>query len=163
VRRFVIAALSVLLVVLVPVVASATSTPEPRCAANKLAATFAHVPGSDATGQELYRLAIRTRGASCALPGDITLQLLSADGAAVPTRVSGRITAKRVTPSGTKIYLELSPDLYGPGEPASGPCERVAHQLRVRTAVGTLVAPVTPPTPVCHHGAMTVISAREVQ
>jgi hypothetical protein len=160
VRRFAIIRVSVLALAIVPAaVAMGAPAPEPRCSAGELAATFSYVPDSNATGHELYRLRIVDRTGACTLKGKVKLQLLAASGTAVPTHVSGSIAAKTVTSAGTKIDLELSPDLYGPGEPASGPCEPVAHRLRVTTSAGRITAPVTPATPVCRHGAMTVINA----
>jgi hypothetical protein len=104
-------------------------------------------------------------GASAPAPKRCTAGELAAtfahDGSPVATHVSGSIVVRTVTSAGTKIYLELSPDLYGPGEPATGPCEPVAHRLRVTSSAGRTVAAVTPPTPVCRHGAMTVINAGE--
>jgi hypothetical protein len=159
VRRFATISLAVLALAVVPAaVATGAGAPAPRCSVSELAATFSYVPDSNATGHELYRLRIVHRGGTCTLKGKVKLQLLAANGSAVPTHVSGSIAPKTVTSAGTKIDLELSPDLYGPGEPASGPCEPVAHRLRVTTSAGRIIAPVTPPTSVCLHGAMTVIS-----
>jgi hypothetical protein len=162
-RRFAMTWLAGLAVAALPAsLAAGASAPAPkRCTAGELAATFAHVPDSDATGHELYRLRIVTHAGTCALKGRLKLQLLAADGSPVATHVSGSIVVRTVTSAGTKIYLELSPDLYGPGEPATGPCEPVAHRLRVTSSAGRTVAAVTPPTPVCRHGAMTVINAGE--
>ena len=163
-RRFALVALALLVAgALSDGLASGAPASVARCEASTLSASFAHVRDSDATGHELYRLRIATHTDACVLPGNVTLQLLGANGADLPTRVFGAIRLNTVTSAGATIDLELSPDLYGRGEPASGRCEPVAYRLRVRTSVGTLVAPVRPPTPVCLHGAMAVISAGDVR
>lgn len=71
----------------------------------------------------------------------------------------GGLTAVRVVlrPGGrAKATARFSPDIPGPGEQADGPCERTAYRVRVTPPPGggTLIAPVTPPTPVCEHGHM---------
>ena len=54
--------------------------------------------------------------------------------------------------------LRFSPDVPGPGESTSGPCEQTAHTVRVTLASpghGSLSGPISPPTAVCEHGSMT--------
>ena len=152
-------AASVVASVFVSAFASASAAAAPRrCAVTDLRATFSHVPDSDATGHTLYALRIVSRGGSCVLVGDAKLQLLGARGQSLPTDLLGRITPGTITRSGFAADLELSPDLFGPGEPENGPCEPTAERLRLTTSAGQLTAAVTPPTPVCERGRMRVIS-----
>ena len=136
----------------------ASAAPRP-CSIAGLHTSFSYVPGSNATGHELYRLRIATSGSTCTLAGTVAVELLGAAGRRLPTRLHGRIAPGTITPAGRGVDLELSPDLYVPGEPASGPCEPTAHRIRLLTAAGRVAAPVTPPTPVCAFGSLTVIHA----
>jgi hypothetical protein len=56
-----------------------------------------------------------------------------------------------------RATARFSPDVPGPGEQVTGPCERTSTGLRVApSGGGTLVAPITPATPVCEHGGMSL-------
>jgi hypothetical protein len=151
--------LLVLAAVLAATLATGTAAAAGPCSVAGLRASFSYVPGSNATGHELYRLRITTSGSPCTLEGAVTLELLGAAGRRLPTRLHGRIALGTITAAGRGVELELSPDLYASGEPARGPCEPAARRIRVRTAAGVLGAPVTPPTPVCAFGSLTVIHA----
>jgi hypothetical protein len=52
----------------------------------------------------------------------------------------------------------FSPDIPGPGEPQTKQCEPTAYKVRIGVPPGggSVVGPVTPPTPVCLHGSMVV-------
>jgi len=56
------------------------------------------------------------------------------------------------------LTARFSPDIPGPGEPQTGrACEPTATKLRVVVSGGgTLLAPISPPTPVCEHGSLQV-------
>ena len=56
-------------------------------------------------------------------------------------------------------FARFSPDVPGQGEPVTAKqCEPTAFEVRVTPPPGggTLVAPVSPPTPVCEHGGMSL-------
>lgn len=129
------------------------------CPAGSLRATYTLVFGSNATGHVEYLLTIANRSANraCALTAPPALTLLGAHGQTLPTQArfspahSYRVTLARG--QWAQATAELSPDLAGPGEPARGNCEAVAHALRIRVAAGAVRAPMDP-TPVCQKGAM---------
>ena len=145
-----------------------TTTPAPAatpaCTGSSLAGTFAGIPGSAGAGNISYRLtATNTSNAACFVSGLPQLQLLDAQGGALPTSVTaaqpGRATAAKIVlqPSASATSdARFSPDVPGVGEGQAGqPCEPVAHQLQVTaTGGGTFVVPITPPTSVCEHGSL---------
>jgi Protein of unknown function (DUF4232) len=140
---------------------SATVNP---CVASQLAASFRVVPGSAGAGNIVYALRLRNRtGRTCFVSGLAGLRLLGKTGRALPTRVI------RVLPPGLKVVrvvlrpgraakadARFTPDVPGPGEPVTSQCEPTAYRIRVTPPPGggTLVAPISPPTPVCVHGAI---------
>jgi hypothetical protein len=133
------------------------------CAASQLGGTFAAVPNSAGAGNIVYALRLRNRSrAVCAVPPLGGLTLLDAAGRPLPTHAARarpgqpRAVAVRLAPGTSAVATaRFSPDVPGPGEPVARPCERTAHSLRVTLRRGAaVVARVTPPTPVCEHGAM---------
>ena len=97
------------------------------------------------------------------------MTLLDAAGHKLPTSQSfagrpGMLTAVMVplTPGkGTAtLTARFSPDVPGPGEPVAGrQCERTAYKLRVApSGGGSVVVPISPPTPVCEHGGLQLTS-----
>jgi hypothetical protein len=141
------------------------STTESACAAKSLAGKFLVVPGSPGAGNILYTVQLRNRSSyTCFVSGIPGLRLLGRTGKALPTHVSpahpGAMTAVKVAlrPGGyAAATARFSPDVPGVGEGHPGPCEPVAHKLRITpTGGGTLVGPVSPPTSVCEHGGMTL-------
>ncbi len=137
------------------------------CRGSMLAGTFRAVRGSAGAGNISYRLALRNSStAACFVTGVPTLTLLDSRGKALPTssRFAGRpgmLTAVMVplAPGHTAhLTARFSPDVPGPGEPVTGrTCERTAYKIRVVTSGGgATLAPITPPTPVCEHGTMTL-------
>ena len=145
-----------------------TTTPPPAaapaCTGSSLGGTFAGIPGSAGAGQISYRLTVtNTSNAACFVTGMPQLQLLDAQGAALPTSVTaaqpGQATAAKIVlqPSASATSdARFSPDVPGVGEGQAGkPCEPVAHQLQVTAnGGGTFVVPITPPTSVCEHGSL---------
>ncbi len=145
-----------------------TTTPPPAaapaCPGSSLGGTFAGIPGSAGAGQISYRLTVtNTSNAACFVTGMPQLQLLDAQGAALPTSVTaaqpGQATAAKIVlqPSASATSdARFSPDVPGVGEGQAGkPCEPVAHQLQVTAnGGGTFVVPITPPTSVCEHGSL---------
>lgn len=143
---------------------SATTAAAP-CVGTMLSGTFRLVSGSAGAGNVVYALRLRNRSqATCFVSGLARLRLLGRAGTPLPTRVvpafRGGLTAVRVVlrPGAVaKATARFSPDVPGPGEPvAGGQCEPTAYRVRVTTPPGggSLLAPVTPPTPVCEHGTL---------
>ncbi len=139
----------------------------PPCVAAQLAGSFRVVPGSAGAGNIVYALHLRNRSTrTCFVSGLPGLRLLAKTGRALPTHVTPAfrpgLTAVRVVlrPGGVaRADARFSPDVPGPGEPATAKqCEPTAYRVRVTPPPGggTLIAPISPPTPVCVHGALSL-------
>lgn len=135
------------------------------CKAGSLTGKFIYVPNSLGAGNELYTLQLRNASKStCFVTGIPGLRLVGKTGKLLPTHAvplhPGAMTAVKVTlkPGGyAAATARFSPDVPGTGEGHPGNCEPVAYKIRISPAGGgTLVGPVTPPTPVCEHGGMTL-------
>jgi hypothetical protein len=137
------------------------------CTASQLGGSFTVIPGSPGAGNISYLLRLRNRSAkTCFVSGLAQLRLLSNNGRPLPTKVvpvfRPGLTAVRVVlrpGRSAKAEARFSPDIPGPGEPQTrGPCEPKAYRLRITPPPGggTLVGPVTPPTPVCEHGTISL-------
>jgi hypothetical protein len=139
--------------------APAPSVTAGPCLAQQLRATYSFVPGSNATGHVEYILTVtnRSASASCAFPAPLRLTLLGRGGKPLPTTTHvapGRSYEVVLAPGQwAQATAQLSPDLFGPGEPGRGNCEPTARALRVGLGHATVEAPMDP-TPVCQHGAM---------
>ena len=140
-----------------------------ECRGDDLSGAFRGVPGSAGAGSITYTLTLTNAGSTtCYVSGIPQLQLLDADGGAVPTSVSaehpGQATAAKIVlepGASARTDARFSPDIPGPGEPATQPspgtpeeCEPTAHQLQVTVGGGSVTVPISPPTPVCSHGAL---------
>jgi hypothetical protein len=135
-----------------------------------LTGTFTAIRGSAGAGNIVYRLRVQNTGrAACFVTGLPGVTLLDAGGRRLPTKSSfvgrpGMLTAVMVplTPgTGTAtLTARFSPDIPGPGEPTVGnQCERTAYKLRVTpSGGGSVVVPISPPTPVCEHGSLQLTS-----
>lgn len=148
-------------------VAHADARTAPGCRAARLAARMGVLNGSAGAGQITYVVDLRNRSASaCTISGLPGLRLLDRRGRALSTHerpaAPGMGTAALLTLApGRHAYatVRFSPDVPGPGEGTARRCEPVAHAVRVTLpspAAGTLKGAVSPPTPVCSHGAMSV-------
>jgi hypothetical protein len=135
----------------------------PVCRGGDLRGVFVVVQGSAGAGGISYTLRLHNRSsAACFVSGIPGLRLLGRAGAPLPTHVApshpGALTAVRIVlRSGglAAATARFSPDIPGPGEPQTKQCEPTAYHLKVSPAGGgSLVAPVTPPTPVCEHGRL---------
>ena len=137
------------------------------CRASQLGASFTVIPGSPGAGNISYLLRLRNRSSkTCFVSGLTQLRLLSKTGRPLPTKVVPAfrpgLTAVRVVlrpGRSAKAEARFSPDIPGPGEPQTrGPCEPKAYRVRITPPPGggTLVRPVTPPTPVCEHGTISL-------
>jgi len=143
------------------------STP---CTGATLSGTFKAIPNSAGAGNIVYRLRVEDTGpAACFVTGLPGVGLLDRSGHKLPTAASfagrpGVLTAVMVTlrpGSGTAtLTARFSPDVPGPGEPVTGrQCERTAYKLRVTpSGGGSVVVPISPPTPVCEHGGLQLTS-----
>ena len=153
-----------------PATTTSTSTAAAAaCSGADLSGSFADVPGSAGAGQTSYKLTLtNSSSAACYVSGIPDLQLLDAQGGALPTSVSaaqpGQGTAAKIElQPGASAAAEarFSPDVPGPGDQQTGQCEPTAHDLKVTIGGGSVNVPVTPPTPVCEHGSlhMALLSA----
>lgn len=146
-----------------------TTTPAPAaaaaCGVGDLGGGFSVVPGSAGAGQITYTLTLTNASpAACYVSGIPQVELLDAQGGALPTKVSaarpGQATAAKIVlqpGDSAKADARFSPDVPGPGEPVTQKaCEPTAHELKVTVAAGSFTVPVTPPTPVCEHGALSM-------
>jgi hypothetical protein len=136
------------------------------CAGAMLTGTFKVIPGSPGAGNIMYRLKVKVTGsAPCFVTGVPGVTLLDASGHKLATHATfagrpGMLTAVMVplSPgSGTAtLTARFSPDVPGPGEPVTGKqCEPTAYKLRVSpSGGGSVVVPISPPTPVCEHGGL---------
>lgn len=134
------------------------------CSASQLSGTFAEVPGSQGAGQIAYALTLTNKSAqACFVSGIPRVQLLDANGSALPTHVfpaePGTATAALVTlaPGDSAVAnARFSPDVPGQGDAGSGACQPTAHKLAVTpNGGGTLSAPIVPPTSVCEQGRLS--------
>lgn len=144
-----------------------TAASGPACTGPMLAGSFRAVPGSEGAGNIVYRLALRNRSsATCFVRGIPGLTLLDGKGHALPSHASfsgprGMLSAVMVVLApgrSAALGARFSPDIPGPGEPQTGKaCEPTATTLRVVVSGGgALLAAISPPTPVCEHGALQV-------
>lgn len=152
---------ALLLAIALPTSSGATA----GCTAAHLHGRFTMIPGSAGAGSVSYALRLQNvGGASCTISGRPGLQLLDARGRRLPTRVvadhpgTGTAILVTVRPHHRAVVTaRFSPDMPSGGE--GNPCEPTAHSIRVTLpspARGTLVAPVSPATPVCGHGRLVV-------
>ena len=147
-------------------VKTATTPPPsaaPACGGSDLSGSFSEIPGSAGAGQVSYKLTLtNSSSAACFVSGIPQLQLLDAQGGALPTSVSaeqpGQGTAAKITlQPGASAAAEarFSPDVPGTGDSQQpGPCEPVAHQLEITIGGGSATVPVSPPTSVCERGSL---------
>lgn len=142
---------------------TSTTTAAAACSGADLSGTFAGVPGSSGAGQTSYKLTLTNSSSSaCFVSGIPDLQLLDAQGGALPTTVSaeqpGQGTAAKIAlQPGASAAAEarFSPDVPGQGDSQQpGPCEPVAHQLKVTIGGGSVTVAVSPPTSVCERGSL---------
>ena len=137
------------------------------CTASQLSGSFTVILGSPGAGNISYLLRLRNRSSkTCFVSGLTQLRLISKTGRPLPTKVVPTfrpgLTAVRVVlrpGRSAKAESRFSPDIPGPGEPQTrGPCEPKAYRVRITLPPGggTLVGPVTPPTPVCEHGTISL-------
>ena len=137
----------------------------PPCKGSNLRGAFTVVRGSGAAGSISYKLRLRNASsAACFVTGIPGLRLLTRNGSSLPTHATpanrGALTAVKVVLQPGKAAAttaRFSPDVPGPGESVMRQCEPTAYKLRVTpNGGGSVVVPVTPPTPICSHGAMVL-------
>jgi hypothetical protein len=150
--------------------ASAGNRASRPCTGAMLSGTFRVIPGSPGAGNIVYRLRIKdTSTKACFVTGLPGVTLLDAVGRKLPTTSSfaghpGMLTAVQVPlvpgSGAATLTARFSPDVPGPGEPVSGKqCEPTAYKLRVTpSGGGSVVVPISPPTPVCEHGGLQLTS-----
>jgi Protein of unknown function (DUF4232) len=123
------------------------------------------VVGSPGAGQISDTVRLTNRSVhTCVVSGRPGLRLLDRHGRPLPTSVvpdqrgTGTAALIRLRPWRTAIALARFNRIAGSGEPRNVPCEPPAYRVRVTLASpgsGSLVGPVSPPTPVCQHGRIT--------
>ncbi len=131
----------------------------PACTASQLTASYAKVPGSNATGHVQYILSVTNRSApaSCTLSGSLPVTLLGKHGQKLPTNPSfapGAASIVLARGQFAQAISQFSPDFASGGEPTHGNCEPVSHALRIAIGSASLRAPMDP-TPVCGHGTIS--------
>jgi Protein of unknown function (DUF4232) len=142
-------------------VASASSA----CTPAQLRAKMTVIRGSAGAGNIEYRVLLRNAStATCTVSGRVGLRLRGAHGQNLPTHVTAAFPGSlgvlvTLAPGrSAAATLRFSPDVPGPGDSTTGPCEKTAHAVRVTLASpgsGSLVGPISPPTPVCERGRMS--------
>ncbi len=134
-----------------------------RCRGGQLAGTFGVVPGSAGAGSITYALKLKNTSASaCAVTGLPQGVLLGRTHQILPTHIRaefpGALSAVLVTLAprrSTRATARFSPDVPGPGEQSSGPCEPVAWWFRIAAqGGGHATVRIEPRTPVCEHGQL---------
>jgi len=136
----------------------------PFCRGSALAGHFAVIPGSAGAGNISYALRLRNVStAPCTVTGVPVGRLLGLRKDVLPTHVRAArpgAAAPLVTlrpDASTVAVARFSPDVPGPGEGRMGPCERTAFWFRVAArGGGTTAVAVSPPTPVCEHGRLSL-------
>src|ERR1700722_16057983 len=136
------------------------------CPARTLRPTYTFVFGSNATGHVEYTLTVTNHGrSSCTVVARLKVALLGRAGQALPTRAQWPAGAPSrivlVAGQSAQAISEFSPDFAGPGEPATGDCEPVAHALRVTVGAASVRAPMDP-TPVCGQGTISFQRLRAI-
>ena len=149
--------------------APTASSPTPRptavlpCTSTDLSTgSWKEIVGSAGAGQVSADLALQnTSKQACTVKGFPSVTLYAASGKTLPAKVtdvdSGGATQLTVAPGGwIRSELRYSPDIPGPGEPQSGPCEPAAATARVQLPgdSGSIPVPITPPTSVCSGGSL---------
>jgi hypothetical protein len=128
-----------------------------NCGSAHLSVKMTVIGGSSGAGHISYELTLKNSGpGSCRVDKHPGLKLLKANGGGLPTHVikvgaNGTVLIKEG--KSASAQLRFSPDIPGPGERRQGPCEPAAHKIKIIASVPT-VGPISPPTPVCGHGAM---------
>jgi hypothetical protein len=145
--------------------AQAASPSVAPCRPGDLRAAFRVVVGSPGAGSISYTVRLTNRGAhTCTVSGRPGLRLLDRRGRPLPTSVvpdhpsTGTAALIRLRPKRTAIALARFGRIAGSGEPQNGPCEPTAYRVRVTLAApgsGSVVGPVSPPTPICQRGRIT--------
>jgi hypothetical protein len=157
-RRRLVAICSVAAVAAAGALAASSATGSvANCGSAHLSVKMTVINGSAGAGHISYKLKLKNSGpGSCRVDKHPGLKLLKGNGAGLPTHVT------KVGPNGSILIkagksasaqLRFSPDIPGPGEPTHGSCEPAAHKIKVIASTPT-VGPVSPPTPVCEHGAI---------
>ncbi len=162
-RRPLLAAVLLALVVLETSATAGARHASPSCTGAALTGRFAVIPGSAGAGNIVYALVLRNRSTRmCQVTGLPSVTLLGRTGRALPTHVRAAfpngLTAVlvRLAPGhSARATARFSPDVPGTGEQMSGPCEPKAYKVTVHApGGGKAVVPVVPATPVCEHGQL---------
>ena len=137
------------------------------CTGDELKATFAMQDGSAGAGQVTYTLTLTDGSSSaCTISGLPAVQLFDKSGNELPTHASqepgSNLPAATLQPGGSIAYdARFSPTVNGQGDSQTGRCQPTAATLRVTApGGGTVDASVSPPTPVCEQGSLSLRPAQ---
>ena len=140
-----------------PTTAAAEST---MCVASELRGSFREIPASASAGHVEARLVLTNASASpCRTYGYAGMRLLDAAGRSLPTNVvrepGAEETVLLAPGASTPAAGRFSPDIAGPGDSSTGPCQPVAVRTEVTPPDDTqqLVVP-GPGVPVCEKGTL---------
>ncbi len=130
--------------------------------ADMTVATWKGVPGSSGAGHVEADIAFQnTSSHDCTVTGFPRVTLYDAAQHILPTTVTNSepaLASPLTVAPGAWIHSELrySPDIPGPGESQTGPCEPLASYALVRLPGDTAFAhvPLDVPTTVCEQGAL---------
>ena len=152
--------------------AIASAGKAPWCGGTQLFVSFLVVPYSVGAGNVSYALRVKNVSSStCTVSGLAGLQLLGMKGKKLPTHVVNAdpgVAAVIVTlEPGRSAWAagRFSPDVPGPGERQTGPCEQTSYHVSVTVPPrgDAVVGPFLPPNPVCEHGtiSLTLLGTRK--
>ncbi len=129
---------------------STTAASGGQCLAATLSGSFTIILGSAGAGHVSARVVLTNTGtATCRTGGYVGMQLLGAGGTHLPTTVvrdaALAVTALTMTPgSSVSAVARFSPDIPGPADTQTGPCQPVA--------ASTLVTPPNDTHQIVAHG-----------
>jgi hypothetical protein len=133
------------------------------CTGDDLKATFDVQEGSAGAGNVVYTLTLTNSSSSvCKVSGVPQVTLFDKDGNVLPTNATAEPGSTfedvGLQPGASTAYdARFSPDVAGTGDTQGGKCQPTAATLRVTAAGGGNVdAPVSPPTPVCEQGSISL-------
>lgn len=133
--------------------------PTPSCNAASLSASFTRASPPYQGATAYYLTLDNTTGEACHTRSFAKLVLLDATGDRLPTRMQTGIASPYVVPAGGEAYAVATLlTTAAPDEPAHGPCEPLATQVRIETSrrSGALTTPIEPPVHACHDGAIAL-------
>jgi hypothetical protein len=133
--------------------------PTPACNAASLSASFTRASPPYQGATAYYLTLDNTTGEACHTRSFARLALLDATGDRLPTRMQTGIGSPYVIPAGGEAYAVATlRTTAAPDEPAHGPCEPLATQVRIEPGrrSGALTTPIEPSVHACHDGGVAL-------